>query len=943
MLGLVAVSCTQTSSSVIEVALTFGSFPTDNKIAFGISGFTNNWLTAPSMIGVVTTTNSTVRYYVEKGTAQLTYNAAELIFSVLQDQNIVLLSNSTLKLTVQSQYALTKATDPTKLYLVIALPSTSFVGYSSICSSSSGTCVDATSANSYNASGFGQFSSPLSITLVANTSYFSASSDPLTVSLFYGSDLIASKTTTVSVYCQSPCQKCTATPTVCLSCLPAPYTNNNTYVPANNTCAKTCPQNTLYNASTQNCDPCTNNCATCSNTTSGCTSCVSATYLLNSSCLLACPSNYYINGSVCANCISPCLTCDTSTSCTSCVAGYNFFQNSCLSVCTDPSTIPINGNCVQCSSACLTCIGTITRCASCQNGLYLFNSSCVSLCPVGTFINGTSCSSCVAPCLTCSSSSTCLTCNSSMYFYSGTCLAVCPAGTYGNALGSCLNCSSECLTCSTLPNNCTSCRSTMYRLNNTCVSNCTPPLYPYQGACVECIDPCKTCSVLPGNCTSCLTGYLYNYSCVSSCPQGQYVVGNNTVCSPCASNCLSCTSLVNCSVCSQSTLLFEGLCLTECPSATPIIFNRTCSSCSESCRTCSLTTDNCTSCSIDKYLLRYACVSSCPIGMLSDPTTNTCVVATVTQAIFFFPFFISTVCVVLLAVFSRLFNSNTAVLAAVVSVGSLMELGSWFYNLYNQLTDVETLASRQTAVVLLAVALGLWLLLNIGFYVTITLRTKTDDYFRLWLSVAPCNYWTYVMLLHLSLLSWRFYRLLYCRLFNLHPLSMMFKNNRLIFPPTTIFAVLTVLFCEIPVVAAAILTAHNKQLKDQVFYSCVETIVLTGLIALLTLADIYKAEDFFNDTEYIRLKKYLEKSRDEQTKQQDETFLDGPILNFESENCIASAGKTSYYKSDGELLMQEDGDSTLNQNIVELDDGDACMPPPPPKRHTRINIFDAVL
>lgn len=442
VLGLIAVACTQTSSTVIEVVLTFGTFPTDFKIGFTITGFTNNWLASPSSIGLVTTTNQTVRYYVEKGTAQLTYNPAQLVFSVLQDQNIVLLSNSTLKLTVQSQYAITKATDTAKLYLLVSLPSTSFTVFSGVCSVSAGSCKDATASNSFNLTGFGQFAASMSITIVASTSYFTSASDPLTVSLFYGSDLIASKTTIVSVYCQSPCQRCTSNASVCLSCLPAPYTNNNTYVPANNSCAKTCPQNSLYNTTTQNCDPCINSCASCSGTVSGCTSCVSGSYLLNSTCLLACPSYYYINGSVCANCISPCLTCSASTNCSSCVTGYNFYQNSCLSVCTDPNTIPINGNCVPCSSSCLTCSGTITKCSSCRSGLYLLNGTCVSTCPDGTFVNTTTCSECVNPCLTCSAAAICLTCNSSLYFYSNTCLSTCPVGTYGNALGKCLNCSS---------------------------------------------------------------------------------------------------------------------------------------------------------------------------------------------------------------------------------------------------------------------------------------------------------------------------------------------------------------------------------------------------------------------------------------------------------------------------------------------------------------------
>jgi hypothetical protein len=133
---------------------------------------------------------------------------------------------------------------------------------------------------------------------------------------------------------------------------------------------------------------------------------------------------------------------------------------------------------------------------------------------------------------------------------------------------------------------------------------------------------------------------------------------------------------------------------------------------------------------------------------------------------------------------------------------------------------------------------------------------------------------------------------------------MMFKNSQILFPVTTLFAVLTVIFSELPAIISAILIVHYKQLKDQMFYSCVELIAMSAVMALFTLIDIHKPYDFFNDTEYIRLKKYLEKSRDTQTKQQEETFLDCPALNYESENCIASTGKLNYSKMDGDLMMQ---------------------------------------
>jgi hypothetical protein len=54
--------------------------------------------------------------------------------------------------------------------------------------------------------------------------------------------------------------------------------------------------------------------------------------------------------------------------------------------------------------------------------------------------------------------------------------------------------------------------------------------------------------------------------------------------------------------------------------------------------------------------------------------------------------------------------------------------------------------------------------------------------------------------------------------------------------------------CEIPVIAGCWTLVYNKSLKDQTFYSSIEAIVVTILAMLFSLLDIYKSENFFDET-----------------------------------------------------------------------------------------------
>lgn len=50
---------------------------------------------------------------------------------------------------------------------------------------------------------------------------------------------------------------------------------------------------------------------------------------------------------------------------------------------------------------------------------------------------------------------------------------------------------------------------------------------------------------------------------------------------------------------------------------------------------------------------------------------------------------------------------------------------------------------------------------------------------------------------------------------------------------------------------AAFYLAYNKILKDQIFYTAVEALAVTVLSSLFALIDIYKPDNYFEDTEFM--------------------------------------------------------------------------------------------
>lgn len=310
---------------------------------------------------------------------------------------------------------------------------------------------------------------------------------------------------------------------------------------------------------------CTSPCSTCSGTSSFCLSCISGTYLYNSSCLTTCPKDYFIANTVtlrCDACNSNCLTCsNTTTFCLTCnnTLGLYFENNVCRSNCSYNYFL-VNNICTYCALPCKICSGSINSCSSCyinSTNPIFFNSFCISSnqCPIGHYVNSTnlSCEVCPTNCSQCTSSTVCSSCSLGYYLYGTLCLSTCPNITYINSnssTGICSPCNS-CLTCSSAFA-CTSCIASQFLYNSICYSICPNGSYASSTICSACSNNCLTCQNYT-YCTSCVTSMsLYKGVCYLYCPNATYPNTTLQVCSNCPASCSLCTSLTVCQSCATN-------------------------------------------------------------------------------------------------------------------------------------------------------------------------------------------------------------------------------------------------------------------------------------------------------------------------------------------------------------------------------------------------------
>lgn len=269
----------------------------------------------------------------------------------MQNSGIVQNEASNITLTITTPFTLSSTLSASLTSLKITLPSELTLLGNSSCSLTGQTC--SISSSTFVVNNIGLSVTGIQITLFnIMVPILSVSTSSFTVKYLYNSQIIAQATSgvTLTTYCTSPCQKCSTSPTTCLSCLPAPNTFILFYA-VNSSCLSSCPSTAYQNNGS--CVACISPCVLCTGATA-CSSCISTKiyYSVNSSCLDTCPNGYYNQSGTCTLCVGPCATCTTSTSCLSCNVDY-YYNFSCVIGSSCPSGTYPNATaflCANCST-----------------------------------------------------------------------------------------------------------------------------------------------------------------------------------------------------------------------------------------------------------------------------------------------------------------------------------------------------------------------------------------------------------------------------------------------------------------------------------------------------------------------------------------------------------------------------------------------------------------
>ena len=211
------------------------------------------------------------------------------------------------------------------------------------------------------------------------------------------------------------------------------------------------------------------------------------------------------------------------------------------------------------------------------------------------------------------------------------CTTTCQEGYYGNLTTKvCEICQVQCTTCSGYLV-CDSCITGFYLYENTCVISC--PSYPtvyyahiQSGVCFQ-------------NCPTPYYGEGTTGLCQLSCPTLTYPSQTTRTCTACPTGCITCDAL-GCYTCQsgytflQATLTcnqhcnsthiyyFSSTCYSSCPSGSYLTTDLVnCLACGSPCATCQSSATNCTSCLTAYYYLGQ-CVDACPDNFYVDSSNN---------------------------------------------------------------------------------------------------------------------------------------------------------------------------------------------------------------------------------------------------------------------------------------------------------------------------------
>eukprot|EP00439_Symbiodinium_sp_Y106_P000855 s231_g1.t1 len=388
------------------------------------------------------------------------------------------------------------------------------------------------------------------------------------------------------------------------------------------TCEDTCPDGFYPNGTKaigRTCPMCGQNCKTCLSA-GQCALCNNGKYLIADGwCEDGCPDGYYRKGDG-----------DTGRTCEMCPG--DFFT------CVSDKIGDLGRHCLPCGQNCASCLeGDL--CLQCTDSRYLSPDGwCEASCPDGYYKNGTAitgrnCAACPTNAMSCLSPSVITECKNFKYLTAaGTCEDACLEGTYPEGRGavgrSCQVCHGNCEVC-TQANACQRCKNGLYLSRDQWCEVSCPDGYYRNGtedvgrSCLRCPDSAMKC-IGPALITEC-RDWLYltpDGTCSSSCPEGTYPHGANSVgrrCESCVNDCVHCTRDNVCLQCRNSKYLTPDFwCEATCP---PGSWKNYSGAVGSRCEVCPgdfgacITPAYATECKNSKYLTHEAtCQDACPNG-----------------------------------------------------------------------------------------------------------------------------------------------------------------------------------------------------------------------------------------------------------------------------------------------------------------------------------------
>eukprot|EP00930_Biecheleria_cincta_P067071 TRINITY_DN5344_c0_g2_i1.p1 TRINITY_DN5344_c0_g2~~TRINITY_DN5344_c0_g2_i1.p1 ORF type:complete len:5220 (+),score=634.47 TRINITY_DN5344_c0_g2_i1:1608-17267(+) len=204
--------------------------------------------------------------------------------------------------------------------------------------------------------------------------------------------------------CSADCYKC-SNRTACSMC------KNWKNLHAGN-CTEDCPDG-YYAAKVgwkgRECQQCSAHCRACTSSTR-CSQCKNGKYLFNGSCQDHCPQvGYYpraggdMGHQSCQECTANCNRCSGNNTCIECKQDQYLLNGSCVEACPSQTHTPggvsdIGRVCnkKQCAAHCLACTAIGSRCTGCTDDKYLLHGTCLDACPapylqIGEGITGRTC------------------------------------------------------------------------------------------------------------------------------------------------------------------------------------------------------------------------------------------------------------------------------------------------------------------------------------------------------------------------------------------------------------------------------------------------------------------------------------------------------------------------------------------------------------------------